>query len=79
MITCRELTDFLHDYVSGDLAQAQHAEFERHLAVCPPCVRYLSSYRKTIEVGRDCLKAPETSLPPMPEELVRAILAARKK
>ena len=30
MITCRELTDFLIDYTSGDLPPNQRAEFERH-------------------------------------------------
>ncbi len=79
MITCRELVEFLCDYESGELPEAQRAEFERHLAVCPPCVRYLDSYRTTIVIGKRCCDEASRNLPEMPEALVKAILAARSK
>lgn len=77
MRTCREVIDFLGQYVEGELPEAQRSEFERHLELCPPCVRYLDSYRDSIRLARDaCAEAP-TEAPP--ESLVRAILAARAK
>ena len=80
MITCQELFAFLHDYESGELPAAQVAELERHLAVCPPCVTYLASYRETIRLGKQAFAAPDAAvLEPVPEELVKAILSARKK
>lgn len=80
MISCRELIEFLMDYDSNELPPAQREEFERHLHACPPCVAFLNTYRKTVELERDafgdcfCEK-----LGPLPEDLARAILAARNK
>ncbi len=79
-MTCREVYDFLMDYLDGELAPPQAAEFERHLKLCPPCVAYLESYRKTIELERSCCSPPEADAAgQVPEELIRAILAARSK
>lgn len=76
MNTCRELIDFLGDYLSGELPAAQRAEFERHLAICPPCVAYLKTYEQTIRLGKSaCTDVNEEP----PEELIKAILAARSK
>ena len=76
MNTCRELIDFLADYLSGELPAAERTEFERHLAMCPPCVAYLKSYEQTIRLGkRACAGTDEKP----PEELIKAILAARSK
>ncbi len=76
-MTCRELHDFLAAYLERELPPEQLAEFERHMRLCPPCVRYLATYRKTIEMCRAAQEPPEHE--PIPEELVRAILAARSK
>lgn len=76
MKTCKELLDFLDDYVSGHLSAPERLDFERHLAVCPPCVDYLRSYEQTIRLGKAaCTGAGEEP----PEELIKAILAARAK
>ncbi len=77
-LTCRECVEFLMDYLDDSLSAEVRVTFERHLAACANCVRYLESYRTTTTI---CKKAFEVSagdaLPPVPEELVRAILAAR--
>jgi anti-sigma factor RsiW len=79
-MTCRELTDFLADYESGDLDAKQKARFEDHLAECPDCVTYLRSYRDTIRLVKDACRDPDDPVPPeVPEELVRAIREARAK
>lgn len=76
-MTCRELTDFVEDYLSGGLPAALRQAFEGHLALCENCRVYLSTYDATIKAGRlafgDDLAAPA----PLPEDLVQAILAAR--
>lgn len=80
MITCREVHEFLHDYFSGSLPAEEKRVFEEHLRACPPCVAYLESYDLTVKLGKEALRAPAGDPPPpLPEELVRAILAARKK
>ena len=81
-ITCKELIDFLDDYVDNTQPSGVRHEFERHLAVCPPCVAYLNTYRETIRLGRSLCDEHGDSGPlpdGVPEDLVRAILAARAK
>jgi anti-sigma factor RsiW len=80
MITCKELVDFLHDYVSGELSADERAAFEEHLAVCPPCIRYLESYKAVIRLAKAVATDRDAPAPAdVPEDLVRAILSARKK
>jgi len=81
VLTCREIADFLMDYVSGLLPAHRLAEFERHLAICPACVDYLRTYQATIRLSRAAFgSSTGDDLPPaVPEELVRAILAARQR
>jgi anti-sigma factor RsiW len=77
-LTCRELIDFLDDYVAGALPVPERARFDDHLGRCPACVRYLRGYQGTLRAVALAF-APEASPPrDVPEELVSAILAARK-
>lgn len=80
-MTCREFTEFLHDYLFDDLPAYQRAEFEVHLAECPTCVDYLDSYRKTIALEKAAFAVTEDEPVPAeaPEELVQAILRARSR
>ncbi len=56
-MNCREFTEFLHEYLFGNLPAAERAEFEKHLAECPWCVAYLDSYRKTIQLEQAAFAA----------------------
>lgn len=76
-MTCRDFIEFLHEFLDGALAPSQRAVFEHHLRICPSCVAYLSTYEKTIELGREALAGDEAE--DMPEALVTAILAAREQ
>jgi anti-sigma factor RsiW len=73
-MTCHTFLDFLMDYLNGELPPGQHAVFEEHLGECPDCVAYLAMYRETVKLGKAAAAAPEA---PVPEDLIRAILAAR--
>lgn len=75
-MTCREVAEFLADYLAGEVPQEVAAEFDRHMKLCPPCVIYLDSYRRVIEMGKSVW---EEQPKPIPEELVKAILAARQQ
>lgn len=76
-MTCRELVDFIMDYLDGTLPTESNREFERHLAVCPPCRAYLDSYKKTIELGKAALIPSDQPASGMvPEKLVGAVRAA---
>lgn len=78
-ITCRELIDFIADYLDGTLAPESRHEFDRHLAVCPPCVAYLDGYKKTVALGRAALESSnDPATGHVPEGLLHAIRAARR-
>lgn len=79
-ITCKELIEFIADYLDGELAADARHEFERHLKVCPSCVAYLESYKATVALGKEVVRASEDPASGVvPEGLVRAIREARTK
>ncbi len=75
MMTCREILDFLFDYLDGNLSAAQRAMFEEHFAVCPSCVAYLHNYRQTMKLVRSI--RGEYQPEGISEELLQKVLAAR--
>jgi len=78
-VTCRELADFIADYLSEALPGETRAHFERHLGACSNCVIYLEGYRETVKLGQAAFDDPDAPVPEtVPEELVKAILAARR-
>ena len=80
-MNCREFTEFLHEYLFGNLPPEERAEFEKHLAECPWCVAYLDSYKKTILLTGEAFSNSGNGAPPddAPEELIQAILHARHR
>lgn len=79
-MTCREFTAFLADYLAGELPDLQREQFHAHLAACPSCVAYMSTYQEAIRLGRAALRPLDRNLPEeVPEELVQAILSARRR
>lgn len=78
-MTCRDLTEFLDDYVAGALDPETRGAFDAHLGECADCVKYLNSYRRTIELGKQAMGDVDAAAPvEMPAGLMKAILAARK-
>lgn len=77
-LTCKQFVDFLDDYAAGAQPEAVRAEFERHMRDCPPCADYLREYLDTIRLAKSCAELKEAGAKP-PEELIQAILKARKK
>lgn len=47
-LTCRELVELVTAYREGTLPPDERARFDAHLAVCPPCVRYVEQLDLTI-------------------------------
>jgi len=78
-VTCRQIDNFLMDYLDGSLGPRQSKAFEHHLSICPDCVAYLDSYRKTVALGKDAFAKSDAAPPPeVPKELVHAILRAAR-
>jgi anti-sigma factor RsiW len=76
-MTCRDLADFLVNYIDGALPPVVHRQFEAHLDECAACVAYLRTYRETIRLT--AASGDEELMPAMPEELVQAIVAAARR
>lgn len=77
-MNCQEFIDFLMDYLGGELPAGERACFEEHLRECSECVTYVETYKKAVQLGRAvCCREDQDVPPEVPEELVRAILAAR--
>lgn len=55
-VTCRDATDLLLDFITGELSAETNTEFEKHLEVCPDCVAFLNTYKKTIELTKSFLQ-----------------------
>ena len=77
-MTCQEILDFLMMYLDGELPPEEAAQFEQHLGVCPACIEYLKTYQETIRLERAACAEDDAPCKDVPEELVRAILAARR-
>lgn len=78
MMTCKEIAEFLGEYLDRTLPWSQRLVFRLHLLLCRDCRRYLDSYQKTdraICSLKDLSASEEASVP---EDLVKAILAARR-
>ncbi len=76
-MTCREVSEFIADYLSGEIPDDVRVRFEQHLTRCRNCQTYLASYKATIELGRRAVDCEEGIGAYAPEELIQAIMAAR--
>jgi len=48
MLTCRELTELVTDYLEGRLSVGQRLRFEMHIGFCGHCRTYLRQMKQTI-------------------------------
>jgi len=61
MLSCKELTELITDYVEGRLSLMQRMRFKLHLGLCRDCREYLRQMRLTV---RTLGRLPEESLTP---------------
>lgn len=77
-MTCKQFIAFLDEYLVEALGPDVRQEFDAHIAHCAVCLRYLQSYRSSIELANLVARHPDDAVPVgVPAELLRAILAAR--
>jgi predicted anti-sigma-YlaC factor YlaD len=77
VLTCREFVEFLDDYLEGRLPEHVLAHFHEHLSACPSCVAYARTYQDTVRLAKKAI-GDDAPVKGVPEELVQAILAARR-
>jgi anti-sigma factor RsiW len=81
-VSCREFADFIADYLSGELPADVRERFDHHLHMCSNCAKYLDAYRGAMALGKaafaDLVGTDEAIPADVPDDLVKAILAARR-
>jgi len=50
--TCKQMTDLVLSYLTDKLSPATKRDFQQHLRICPDCVNFLNTYKKTVAVTR---------------------------
>lgn len=61
MLTCKELTELITDYLEGELSFVQKMRFQFHIGMCKHCRAYIRQMRTTV---RALGKLPSESIPP---------------
>ncbi len=79
LLTCLELIDFIAAYLDGELATAERQRFDEHLRRCQACVDYVDSYRETLRATLVAFEGEDEIPESVPEELVQAVLASRRR
>lgn len=74
---CRELFARLSAYLDGELAAEERRQIEEHLCDCPPCVEFIESLRRTVDLCHGF--EPEGDPPPVKPELKQKLLEAFQK
>ena len=75
-MTCERLVlEALLEYEEGGMPAAERAEFERHLALCPPCVCFLTTYRAT---GKTLKMLKPKEVPPALAQTVLDFVRSRR-
>ncbi|MEW5850784.1 MAG: zf-HC2 domain-containing protein [Myxococcota bacterium] len=76
MLTCRELSQVITDYLEGRMPLAQRVSLFLHVGMCRGCREYLRQMRLTIKTLR---QMPPASMPPeVKEELLRRLGGMRR-
>ena len=50
--SCQQIFALLSDYLNLELGPDACAQIDEHLADCPPCVEFVESLRKTVDLCR---------------------------
>lgn len=74
---CRELFARLSAYLDGELSAEERRRIEEHLCDCPPCVEFIASLRRTVDLCRGF--DPGAAPPALAPELKQQLLAAYQK
>lgn len=74
MDDCQRIFEQLSAYIDAELSPATCREIEAHLAGCAPCVEFVRSLRKTVELchSHSATEKPHPLSPEAREELRQA-------
>jgi hypothetical protein len=50
--TCKQIADLVYAYLDDRLKPTVKRDFQQHLRICPDCVSFLNTYKKTVGMTR---------------------------
>lgn len=50
MMTCKELTELVTEYLEGEMRFMERLSFRMHIAMCRSCRTYVRQLKQTVEV-----------------------------
>jgi anti-sigma factor (TIGR02949 family) len=74
---CRDVFEMLSEYLDGELPEGTCEQIEQHIADCPPCVEFLKSLRKSVNLCRG-YKPPEAP-PPLSDDAKQRLTEAYRQ
>ncbi len=74
---CDTIFALLSEYLDAEAAPGDCEEIERHIAGCKPCVEFLESLKKSVQLGRAF--QPSTPAPPLSEDVRASLREAYRK
>lgn len=48
--SCKQIADLVYDYLKNNLSRDLKRDFQQHLRICPDCVSFLNTYKKTVSL-----------------------------
>jgi hypothetical protein len=70
--TCKEIAALVSDYLHDNLEARLRRQFEEHLKICPDCIAFLKTFRKTVSL------IPSVRAEDMPDHVRQNILTFLK-
>jgi len=78
-LTCRQVEEFLMDYLENRLGLWMTLQFRVHLFMCTTCSRYLQEYKNTIALEKMVFENPdEEAVGNVPDDILQAILKVKR-
>lgn len=74
MTACERFDELLQEELTDGLESAQRAEFEGHLASCPPCLRMLKGYLRATALAAAAYPDADEPTTPLPDATVRSVM-----
>jgi len=74
---CERVFALLSEYLDEELPSATCADLKRHLAGCPPCIRFVESLQRSIRLCGQLGHCHD--LPPLDPEAMAGLRAAYEK
>ena len=75
-MSCREMAEYLSDYLDGELSTSLSAVIEAHRGECPPCRAFVRTLEKSVGLVR---AQPREPLPPgLKKKLLEALRRSQR-